>query len=99
MECTTNQTEEEEPTVESEVPSFPEVDASVFEYEQQDDGTVFITGLNEDLEAVVIPSVIDGMKVTGIEGYWKIFLILGKKKSILLIYQFVKETMLWKNEW
>ena len=30
---------------------------------------MIIIGLNEDLEAVVIPSVIDGMKVTGIGGY------------------------------
>lgn len=69
MESTTNQTEEEEPTFEEEETDFSEVDTSVFEYESQGDGTVIITGLMEDVEEVVIPKTIDGMKVIGIGGY------------------------------
>ena len=66
-QTTTNQAEEEETTFESEATDFSEVDTSEFWYEQQDDGTIIITGLMGELEEVVIPKAIDGMKVPKVQ--------------------------------
>lgn len=39
-----------------------EIDTSVFEYEENTDGTISITKCNENKESVIFPSEIDGKK-------------------------------------
>lgn len=43
-----------------------EIDTSVFEYEENEDGTIFISDYNGTDETVIIPAEIDGKTVTGI---------------------------------
>ncbi len=44
-----------------------EIDTSLFEYEENEDGTINITWCNENEENVIIPSEIDGKKVKNIK--------------------------------
>ncbi len=44
-----------------------EIDTSVFEYEENEDGTINVTRCNENEETVIIPSEIDGKKVKNIK--------------------------------
>ena len=44
-----------------------EIDTSVFEYEENEDGTINITKCDENEENVIIPSEIDGKKVKNIK--------------------------------
>lgn len=46
-----------------------EIDTSVFEYEENEDGTITITYCNSVDETVVVPSQIDGKNVSCISGY------------------------------
>lgn len=46
-----------------------EIDTSVFEYRENEDGTIYISDYNGTEETVIIPSEIDGMKVKRIEKF------------------------------
>ena len=49
-----------------------EIDTSVFEYEENEDGTITITDYNGTDEIVVIPSEIDGKRVISIKRFFKL---------------------------